>query len=74
MDYFGITEINTSIDSNNIFKAFYASGDVATVVFTSKAGDHATVDIPSGTLLPIWSRGVAAAGTTSGSGTLFGLY
>jgi hypothetical protein len=73
MDYFGIKEISTSVDSTDNFKAFYASNGAATIVFTSKSGDTATVVVPTGTILPIFSRAVTASGTST-SGKLFGLY
>ena len=74
MDYFGIKEISTSVDSTDNFKAFYASGGEATIVFTSKSGDTATVIVPAGTILPIFSRAVSSSSTVGGSGKLFGLY
>lgn len=74
MDYFGIKEISTSVDSTDNFKAFYASGGAATIAFTSKSGDVITnVIVPTGTILPIFSRAVTASGTST-SGKLFGLY
>ena len=74
MDYFGIKEISVSVDSTDNFKAFYASGGEATIVFTSKAGDTATVIVPAGTILPIFSRAVSSSSSVAGSGKLFGLY
>ena len=74
MDYFGIKEISVSVDSTDNFKAFYASGGDATIVFTSKSGDTATVIVPAGTILPIFSRAVSSSSTVGGSGKLFGLY
>lgn len=74
MDYFGIKEISVSVDSTDNFKAFYASGGNATIVFTSKSGDTATVIVPAGTILPIFSRAVTASGTSMSAGKLFGLY
>jgi len=75
MDYFGIKEISTSVDSTDKFKAFYASGGNATIAFTSKSGDAVTgVFVPSGTILPVFSREVTASGTSITSGKLFGLY
>ena len=74
MDYFGIKEISVSVDSTDNFKAFYASGGEATIVFTSKSGDTATVIVPAGTILPIFSRAVSSSSSVAGSGKLFGLY
>ena len=74
MDYFGIKEISVSVESTDNFKAFYASGGEATIVFTSKSGDTATVIVPAGTILPIFSRAVSSSSTVGGSGKLFGLY
>ena len=73
MDYFGIKEISTSVDSTDNFKAFYASGSPATIQFISKSGDPASVVIPAGTILPIFSTAVIHSGTSS-SGKIFGLY
>ena len=70
MDYFGIKAIDAGVTATDNYKAFYASTN-SSIVFTSKAGDEtATVAVPAGSILPVFSRATYPAST----GTFFGLY